>query len=82
MRRYDRRMPEEPLPPNKLLSPPPQSVGPIVGIIIVVSILLIGGLYLGIEQLKKNRETLDRIRNLPNSTTTITIITISMPNQQ
>ena len=74
--RYDVRM-SEPDTTNKLLMAPQPTNGPVVGILMVVSVMLIGALYLGVDQLQRHREARNQIPYIPSSTTTVTIIKTS-----
>ena len=76
-RRYDAGMEDEPVRENKLLSPPPPKHGPVAGIVIVLLIMLIGGLFFGLDRLQKERDARNQAPFIPNSTTTITIIKTS-----
>jgi len=67
-------MPEEHESTNKLLTAPKPVHGPVVGIIIVILILFIGGIYFGIDRIRKEREARNQVPPVLNSTTTITII--------
>ena len=75
-------MPEEHESTNKLLSAPKPTHGPVVGIIIVVFILLLGGIYFGIDRIRKEREARNQVPPVLNSTTTITIIVPSTSSPQ
>jgi len=67
---------------NRLLSPPPPKHGPVAGIIIVILILFIGGIYFGIDRIQKEREARNQVPPVLNSTTTITIIVPSTSSPQ
>ena len=67
-------MPEETRSENRLLSPPPPKHGPVAGIIIVLFILFIGGIYFGIDRIQKDREARNQVPPILNGTTTLTII--------